>query len=280
MVCLLTLILHNPEKLSWVKSLQSKTVFYYRLSKILLPLFAKCNPAKSTTKPMNNLKLLLPIILFYSLSASNSLVFGQEKCKVLTPAISGTYEGKCKNGFATGKGTAIGTDTYKGQFSKGFADGDGTYTWSSGEIYTGEWKAGERHGIGTYTMNVKGKDSIQSGIWQHDKYMGAKAKEPNIVYKVGIDRYNFKRINSTQNKVLVDIFQNGTRNKGVTNLNMTATSGFDIKVGESVGFTEVVFPVLVRIRYTTFNKTHAATNNVSFEFQLFEPGEWTVELHN
>jgi hypothetical protein len=229
---------------------------------------------------MDFLKFALPILLLCSISTLPSLLFGQENCKVLNPSISGTYEGKCKNGLANGKGIAIGSDKYEGQFIKGLADGKGIYTWSTGESYVGEWKAGQRDGTGTYTMHVGGTDSIQSGLWANDKYMGPKPQAPNIIYKIGVDRYNIKKKNSPQNRVLIDIFQNGSRNRGITNLNITANSGFDVTVGESVGFNEVVFPVLVRIKYTTLNKTRAATNNVSFEFELFEPGDWTIELYN
>jgi hypothetical protein len=229
---------------------------------------------------MNYLKLTLTILLLFCVSALSNLLFGQEKCKVLTESISGSYEGKCKNGLANGKGTAIGIDRYEGQFSKGLANGEGTYTWSTGEIYTGEWKAGQRHGFGTYTMNSTGKDSSQIGLWKNDQYIGPKPKQPNIMYKLGIDRYNLKRKDSPKNRVLVDIFQNGVRNRGISNLNITSSSGYEVKVGESVGFNEVVFPLLIRIRYTTFNKTRAAQNNVIFDFELYEPGDWTVELHN
>ena len=133
-----------------------------------------------STEIMNYLKFTLPILLMCSISTLPLLLFGQENCKVLNPAISGNYEGKCKNGLASGKGVAIGLDRYEGQFSKGLADGDGTYTWSTGEIYVGEWKAGLRNGTGAYTMYVNGKDSIQSGVWENDKYLGTKPKAPKI----------------------------------------------------------------------------------------------------
>ncbi|MFZ4549832.1 MAG: hypothetical protein ACOYN4_20455 [Bacteroidales bacterium] len=229
---------------------------------------------------MNFLKIALPILLLCTISVSPYLLFGQEKCKVLTPAISGTYEGKCKNGLANGKGIAIGTDKYEGQFSKGLADGEGTYTWSTGEKYVGEWKAGQRNGTGTYTSQVDGKDSIQSGMWKNDKYLGAKPKAPEILYSVGVDRNYIKRIGSAKNRIWIDISQNDSRNKGITNLNISTTSGLKSKIGESIVFTEVVFPVIVRIKYTPIHKTHFAESNVSFEFELFEPGDWTVELFN
>ena len=44
----------------------------------------------------------------------------QNDCKVLLESISGTYEGKCKNGLAHGKGIAQGTDRYEGTFVCGF----------------------------------------------------------------------------------------------------------------------------------------------------------------
>ena len=61
----------------------------------------------------------------------------QEKtsCMVLMEAISGSYEGDCRNGLAHGKGTALGWDTYRGQFKKGLPHGTGTYIWENGAVY-------------------------------------------------------------------------------------------------------------------------------------------------
>ncbi len=62
------------------------------------------------------------------------LVHSQEKveCKVLVPALTGVYQGGCKDGLAHGKGTANGTDAYTGFFRNGYPNGKGTYTWASG----------------------------------------------------------------------------------------------------------------------------------------------------
>ncbi|MEI6061185.1 MAG: hypothetical protein WCR72_10775, partial [Bacteroidota bacterium] len=72
----------------------------------------------------------MSFLTLFTLSAL--ILFGQEKCRVLKPELVGTYEGKCKDGLANGKGIAIGTDRYEGQFTKGFPQGYGTYTWSTG----------------------------------------------------------------------------------------------------------------------------------------------------
>ncbi len=105
------------------------------------------------------------IFLFF-LFSNPIVLFSQQKCKVLMPAISESYDGKCKKGLANGKGIAKGIDTYEGRFSKGFPNGIGIYTWASGNEYVGEWDFGSRHGEGIYKFKYQGKDSIQAGIWK------------------------------------------------------------------------------------------------------------------
>lgn len=78
------------------------------------------------------MKTIIRLILLNIFMICSMLGYSQEKCKVLSPAISDTYEGKCKGGFANGKGIAVGTDRYDGQFSKGLPHGVGTYSWANG----------------------------------------------------------------------------------------------------------------------------------------------------
>jgi hypothetical protein len=223
-------------------------------------------------------------ILFLSLVVLSSfngiLIYGQEKCKVLKPEIAGTYDGKCKKGLANGKGTAIGTDRYEGQFLDGLPSGYGTYTWANGDIYTGEWSEGMRHGIGKMSLKIDGVDSIRNGLWQKDVYKGPKPRNPYVSYKEGVDRYTLQKNNTTKNRVLVDIFQNGNRNTSITNFMMSTSSGSDTQVGLSVGYDFIIFPVTIKIMYTTLNKFHTMPQSVRFEFEIFEPGDWKLVLEN
>ncbi len=207
-------------------------------------------------------------------------LYSQENCKVLKSSISDTYQGKCKKGLANGKGVAVGTDRYEGQFVNGLPNGFGTYTWANGDKYTGEWIEGMRHGIGRYTMTISGIDSIQDGLWQNDNYYGPKPKNPYVMNKSGVDRYTFRKNLSAQNRVLVDINQNGMRNRGISNFLMSTSSGSEAKRGESVGYEYITFPVTIKISYTTFNKIHTQSYPVWFEFEIYEPGDWKVELDN
>lgn len=227
--------------------------------------------------PMANSVTLSLVILFSLLAIS---VYSQQTCKVLKPEIAGSYEGKCKNGLASGRGTAVGADRYEGQFTKGLPDGKGIYTWANGDTYDGEWVNGQRHGIGKYIMHINSRDSIQDGMWQNDEYKGPKPPKPNVTYSTGVDRYSFQKNNTTKNRVMVNIFQNGARNRSITNFTISATSGTETKLSESVGYDYIIFPVRIKIMYTSMNKLHTVSYNVKFEFEIFEPGDWTVNLDN
>lgn len=226
------------------------------------------------------MKTLLRLIMISIFMLNATMVYSQQNCKVLKPGISDQYEGKCKNGLANGKGIATGVDRYEGQFIKGLPQGEGTYTWSDGNTYSGEWVEGLRHGIGKFIMKNSRKDSIQDGLWENDEYKGVKPDKPNVTYNYGVDRFNFKKSPSLSNRVLIDIFQNGSHNRKITNLLMSTSSGQDLVYGILSGYDNVQFPVTIKISYTTTNKLNTSLINVKFDFVIYEPGDWTVELYN
>lgn len=211
---------------------------------------------------------------------SNSMLFAQEQCKVLLPSLTGSYTGSCKKGFAHGKGKAVGIDTYEGSFNKGLPDGEGTYTWANGSTYIGEWIAGKRHGKGVYTLHSDSVKQVQSGLWQNDEFHGAMPPPPEITYSSGIDRYNLRKQKTALNRVMVDFYQNGGRNKGISNLSLISSSGTEVNISQSIGFENVEFPVTVEIRYNSLNKLKQAPYTVYFNFVIYEPGDWVLELHN
>jgi hypothetical protein len=206
--------------------------------------------------------------------------FGQENCKVLKSGITESYTGGCKKGLAHGQGVAEGADKYAGQFRNGLPDGTGTYTWENGEIYIGEWKEGNRHGIGKYTFIENEKQAILDGQWIDDKYTGPVIPKPLVVSKEGVDRYTFRKNGNIRNRVMVDIFQNGTRNTGITDFMISSSSGHESKLGSTVGYDDVTYPVTIKLIYNTQNKFKTAIIYVKYEFKIYEPGDWIVEVHN
>lgn len=223
--------------------------------------------------PVANLLVILFLVAGYSLAA-------QTDCLVLKPQIANKYEGKCKNGLAHGKGKASGLDTYEGQFKKGLPNGKGTYVWSNGDRYTGDWYEGFRHGEGDFTFKQDGRDTTISGRWQKDEYKGPVPEAPKVLNSRGVDRYNFTRNSDIKNRVLINFYQNGVRNRGIENLLMASSSGYETRLGESLGYDELTFPVTIKLNYTTWNKLRGAKIDVIFEFRIFEPGDWQVDIHN
>jgi hypothetical protein len=228
------------------------------------------------TSMKNPTKIILCLIFSwvgYNLTA-------QEQCMVLKPEIAGKYTGKCKDGLANGKGKAVGQDTYIGQFSKGLPQGTGTYTWANGDSYTGYWEQGLKQGEGTLKFKSDGRDSILTGLWEKDLYKGQLPPKPRVINKVSIERYSITKSGGIKDRVLINFYQDGVRNLGIENLLISTSSGTNTTLGQSVGYENIIFPVTIKINYSTWNKTRTVQFYASFEFEIFEPGDWVVDLHN
>lgn len=120
--------------------------------------------------------LCLVLVLCSAVNAQN--------CKVLLPALAGSYEGICKNDKANGNGKAIGTDTYEGAFKNGYPEGHGKYTWKNSDWYEGNFKSGMRNGEGAIHYPSTGKpDSTLTGFWAKDMYIGLYEAPYKIVSK-------------------------------------------------------------------------------------------------
>jgi hypothetical protein len=225
-------------------------------------------------------KISIRLIAVFLLVSSTQILFGQEECLVLKPQISSKYEGECKNGLAHGKGTASGLDRYEGQFKKGLPNGVGTYLWSNGDKYVGEFFEGFRHGEGSFTFKSNDRDTTIAGRWDKDEYKGPIPEKPKVITAMSVDRYTFQKTSDIKNRVLINMYQNGTRNLGIENFIMVSSSGYETKLGESVGFDNVTFPVTIKVNYVTWNKLRGSQYSVVFEFRIFEPGDWAVDIHN
>ncbi|PLX02683.1 MAG: hypothetical protein C0595_09815 [Marinilabiliales bacterium] len=225
---------------------------------------------------MKNIKYYL---LGIFIILQSSFLLAQDDCKVIVPELQGTYTGKCKKGLAHGQGKAVGKDTYEGSFKKGYPHGNGTYTWSTGETYVGRWKMGERDGEGSYHFQVNGIDSIKDGIWENDKYKGPKIVTPKVIHKEAVLRYSFKRM-SDGNSLFFTIKSNGTVNRDLEDLSVISSSGVVYQNTNSIGVETINFPVIVKIKFRAWNATHTERHNVTFEFEISQPGNWSVDIVN
>jgi hypothetical protein len=213
------------------------------------------------------------------------LVFGkyvsaqQTDCKVTIAEINESYSGDCKNGLAHGKGIARGIDYYEGQFIKGMPDGKGTYRWASGIYYEGQWKQGMKEGIGKMVY----KDSVTTGYWKADNYFGEKYIPPySITRSRSVARSSISKTIGTLNEVRIRILQGGTVIKFIENFSMYSSSGTEYNTGDFNGFgiQNTLFPLDVKIKYTSWNKMHTDQYEVIFEFTINDPGSWEVIINN
>ena len=221
-----------------------------------------------------NLSILVTLIVLTA-----TLGQAQNDCKVLVPDLSGNYVGKCKKGFAHGKGKAVGKDTYEGSFKKGLPNGGGTYTWASGATYKGDWVYGVREGEGVYKFKYNGKDSIQSGIWDNDIYKGKKPLRPKVIYKEFVTNYNFRR-DGDGDRILTDLKLNGQPNKDILDFSIISTSGTPFELGRSHGIQYIDFPVIVKLKYISWNAAHSSRHTATFEFEIYEAGNWQIDVTN
>lgn len=106
----------------------------------------------------------------------------QSDCAVNLESIKGIYTGACNNGKANGNGKSVGTDTYEGAFLNGFPEGNGMYTWKDGHYFIGNFKKGKINGEGKmYYEAANGQDSIITGFWKNDKYVGQYEKPFKVI---------------------------------------------------------------------------------------------------
>jgi len=188
--------------------------------------------------------------------------FGQDKssCKALIDDDNGFYKGECKKGLAHGEGVYNFSDelrTYEGNFKKGKFNGEGIiYTVESGE-----------------------KEIVKKGIWKSNVYKGEKKIRPYSVGRsVNLARYTIRK-KGEGNKVEINFYRNGGRNN-VSNLQMFANYGQEIRGGYISGFENIEYPFKCELIYNTLNKLETLTYEVRFDFTINESGEWEVILNN
>lgn len=147
---------------------------------------------------------LLPILIFFSLPS-----LAQETCEVKLKDIAGVYSGDCVKGKAEGKGKSVGTDEYEGDFKKGYPDGKGMYIWKDGHYFIGNYVKGKKEGSGNmYFENSVGDDSVITGYWKNDKYIGEFEKQFDIISKTShITKVDCKYIDGKGESINIQVHQ-------------------------------------------------------------------------
>jgi len=226
------------------------------------------------------MKTLLSLLLASLLTFCINTSYSQESCKVLKPEIAVKYEGQCKKGLAHGKGKAEGIDKYEGNFKKGLPHGMGVYTWSTGEIYDGNWQEGKKEGLGKLFYKKDGADSVKIGIWKNDVYYKKNiGRSYKIITARDLDRYSVRRVGDG-NEVSIEFFKMGRTNADISDLQIIADNGLYKSVSRKFIYYQLIFPVTIKITYTTTNKTGTQQLNVYFEVTISDAGIWEISLTN
>jgi len=221
------------------------------------------------------------LILFAGIAiitAYTSAIFAQDNCKVLMPGIGDTYTGSCKKGFADGQGEASGIDQYKGQFKKGLPNGTGTYIWQTGESYTGGWKMGLREGHGKYVFKSQGRDSVISGMWKGDKFIGENPPAPYVIeYRNSIGRVSCIKVGERPYVKYV-FSRNGSESNNISDLLLQGSSGSERMNSSFTGFEQVTFPFTGKVSFKAPNSWMSATITCELRLVINEPASWVVTM--
>lgn len=132
---------------------------------------------------IQNYTLMKRTFLLTSIFIVHSFISAaQQTCEVKLKDIRGVYVGECKDDKANGKGKSTGVDEYEGDFKDGYPEGKGMYVWKDGHYFIGFFKKGNKEGQGEmYYESSKGEDSVITGYWKKDKYVGLYEKQFDVL---------------------------------------------------------------------------------------------------
>ena len=217
------------------------------------------------------------ILACFAISQS---VFSQD-CKVLMLEIAEAYEGECKKGLAQGHGKAEGEDKYEGQFKKGLPHGDGKYVWSNGDYFEGNWSNGQKEGKGIHHMIINGQESVLTGFWKDDVYVG---EERVAAYTVNsrrmVDNIRVTKI-AEGNNVRFRFKQMGNKNPTLNGLYISTFGNGNVNMASHDSMVEnPTFPMKLLVEYTSITTIGGNSQSARIEMTFNVPGVWQITFTN
>ncbi len=196
-------------------------------------------------------------------------------------SINGSYSGGCKKGLAHGNGRAEGLDSYEGGFKKGLPQGEGVYEWRSGKKFEGSFDKGLMHGKGVLTIPGFATDSLLTGYWRQDVYIGLEViADVGIVSRRNVDRIQVNKYPGQEAQIRFRFLKMGVKNGEMTDLTVTAPSGLQQFSSGEVIIDNPEFPFNTIITYKTPNKFNTSILDVRVQLDVNFRGIWVITLYN
>lgn len=237
---------------------------------------------------MKTIRTILPFCL---IMFATDHVFAQEACRVETPALKGKYTGDCKDGYASGKGEAMGMERYSGAFKKGKPNGKGTYYYSDSSVYTGNFQDGIKEGKGemNYKTAVTG-DSIVKGYWSGDVYRGNRYTTYSFTSNQVFQSSDISPMGENDNTVTFEIGTLTGSPNGTIKHSLTSPTGPGLSITDLISLegefirkktsnaTGRVFSYTYEVLKFPAKLMGTFSNGRTFELELYKAARWTVAL--
>lgn len=131
------------------------------------------------------------------------------------------------------------------------------------------------------TYPIAGGDSVVSGIWKDDVYMGeVPVPQYQIERSRSVLRSSIRQVNEMGSGIRLRIYLGGKTNSELEDFSMASDSGEQYQAGELTGIQNAIVPYSVSIKYRTWDQLHTQQHDVVFDFIINEPGTFDVTLHN
>lgn len=123
------------------------------------------------------------------------------------------------------------------------------------------------------------KSASGSGIatsrWSH------RSKSPyRVMCSNYVSRSSIKHGVGPNNGVRLRFLQNGIDNPDIEDLSIMYDSGSEYRMGHIYGVENTSLPLYVKVTYRAWNTFHAVQNDVVYEFVIYHPGIWDVNIWN